>query len=269
MAARRCGEAPCGRQASRTDRATAIDRSRRRGGHCGHRYHQEGHRRPWIRFHHRRGRQGLLLPSRRPDGIARLRPTRRRREGPVRRRAEPQGRPREERPERLTRSPNDRPRTSRAVFSMPSHYSRGVDRPRLRARRNIALDAAIKAVTIGLLVWAVLSPELPQFRDKAFIGRAIAYPIALSAIPIGWWLLGRRIPFPVAADILFGLPFLIDVVGNALNLYDSIEWWDDANHLVNWMLHTAAIGLLLRHGTWGRATRTALAFGYAATSAVV
>jgi len=152
---------------------------------------------------------------------------------------------------------------------MPSHYSRGVDRPRLRARRNIALDAAIKAVTIGLLVWAVLSPELPQFRDKAFIGRAIAYPIALSAIPIGWWLLGRRIPFPVAADILFGLPFLIDVVGNALNLYDSIEWWDDANHLVNWMLHTAAIGLLLRHGTWGRATRTALAFGYAATSAVV
>jgi len=23
------------------------------------------------------------------------------------------------------------------------------------------------------------------------------------------------------------LPFLIDVVGNALNLYDIVDWWDD------------------------------------------
>jgi len=148
-------------------------------------------------------------------------------------------------------------------------YSRGVDRPRIRPGWDIGIDAAIKATTIGLLIWAVLSPDLPQFRDKAFIGRAVAYPIALSAIPVGWWLLGRRIRFPVAADILFGLPFLIDVLGNSFNLYDSVVWWDDANHLVNWLLHTAAIGLLLRHGTWSGATRAALAFGYAVTSAVV
>jgi hypothetical protein len=129
---------------------------------------------------------------------------------------------------------------------------------------------AIKLATVGLLAWAVLSPDLPQFQGKAFTGRAIAYPIALVILPIGWWLLGRRrVPFPVAADILFGLPFLIDVIGNALNLYDTIEWWDDANHLVNWLLHTSAVGLLLRHGAWTPATRAALAFGYAVTSAVL
>ena len=137
-------------------------------------------------------------------------------------------------------------------------------------RPALVADAAIKLATVGLLVWAVLSPDLPQFQGKAFTGRAIAYPIALLILPVGWWLLGRRrIAFPVAADILFGLPFLIDVAGNALNLYDTIEWWDDANHLVNWALHTSAVGLLLRYGEWTPATRIALAFGYAVTSAVV
>jgi hypothetical protein len=139
-----------------------------------------------------------------------------------------------------------------------------------RARSLLALDLAIKVVTVGLLGWAILSPDLPQFQGKAFTGRAIAYPIALVALPIGWWLRGRgRIAFPVASDILFGLPFLIDVAGNALNLYDTVEWWDDANHLVNWALQTSAVGLLLRHGTWSAAIRAALAFGYAVTAAVL
>ena len=138
------------------------------------------------------------------------------------------------------------------------------------SRPLIAVDIAVKVVTVGLLAWAILNPGLPQFEGKAFTGRAIAYPIALLAVPIGWWLLGRRrIPYPVAADILFGLPFLIDVGGNALDLYDTIEWWDDANHLVNWALHTSAVGLLLRYGSWSHATRIALAFGYAVTSAVL
>ena len=137
-------------------------------------------------------------------------------------------------------------------------------------RAPLASDLAIKIATVGLLAWAVANPDLPQFRDKAFTGRAIAYPIALLIVPVGWWLFGRgRIPFPIAADILFGLPLLIDVVGNALNLYDTIDWWDDANHLVNWALHTSAVGLLLRYGNWTPATRAALAFGYAATSAVL
>jgi hypothetical protein len=130
-------------------------------------------------------------------------------------------------------------------------------------RRLIAVDVAIKVATVGLLVWAVLSPDLPQFSGKAFTGRAVAYPIALLVLPVAWWVFGRRrgLPFPVAADILLGLPFLIDVVGNALDLYDSVEWWDDANHLVNWGVHTAGIGLLLRWGPWGSWTRAALAFG--------
>jgi hypothetical protein len=137
-------------------------------------------------------------------------------------------------------------------------------------RELLATDIAVKIATIGLLAWAVLNPDLPQFQGKAFTGRAIAYPVALVAVPVLWWLLARRrLPFPVAVDILIALPFLIDVAGNALNLYDTVEWWDDLNHLVNWALHTVAIGLLLRNGAWTPPTRAALAFGWAVTTAVL
>jgi hypothetical protein len=137
-------------------------------------------------------------------------------------------------------------------------------------RELLATDIAVKIATIGLLAWAVLNPGLAQFQGKAFTGRAIAYPVALVAVPVLWWLLGRRrLPFPVVVDILIALPFLIDVAGNALNLYDTVEWWDDLNHLVNWALHTVAIGLLLRHGAWTPPTRAALAFGWAVTTAVL
>lgn len=137
-------------------------------------------------------------------------------------------------------------------------------------RSLLFVDLGVKAATVGLLAWAVLNPDLPQFTGKAFTGRALAYPVALLLVPIGWRLFGRsRMVYPVAADILFGLPFLIDVAGNALDLYDTIPWWDDANHLVNWTLHTSAVALLLRVGTWGYRTRVALAFGWAVTSAVL
>jgi hypothetical protein len=141
----------------------------------------------------------------------------------------------------------------------------------MESRLLLAIDAAIKIATILLLAWAVLNPDLPQFSGKAFTARALAYPVALATVPVGWWLLGRSrgIGFPVVADILFGLPFLIDVAGNAANLYDSVDWWDDASHLVNWFLHTAAIGWLLRLGSWGATTRAALGIGWAATTAIL
>jgi hypothetical protein len=143
-----------------------------------------------------------------------------------------------------------------------------LERP--EARAALAADLLVKASTVALLLFALLNPQLPQFQGKAFAGRALAYPIALAILPVGWWLFGRRrILFPVVADLLFGLPFLIDITGNALNLYDTITWWDDLNHLVNWAMHTAAIGLLLRYAPWSWRVRAAIAFCYAVTTAVL
>ena len=138
-----------------------------------------------------------------------------------------------------------------------------------RFRMLLAIDIAIKAATILLLLVALSNPDLPQFQGKAFAGRAIAYPIALAIVPVVWLLLRRPIPYPVVPDILIGLPFLIDMIGNALGLYDSVEWWDDANHLVNWWLHTAAIAILLAGTGLPRAARAGLGIAWAATTAIL
>ena len=138
-----------------------------------------------------------------------------------------------------------------------------------RFRVLLAIDVAIKAATILLLLLALSLPELPQFQGKAFAGRAIAYPIALAIVPVAWLLLRRPIPYPVVPDILIGLPFLIDMAGNALGLYDSVEWWDDANHLVNWWLHTAAVAILLANTDLPRAARAGIGIGWAASTAIL
>ena len=139
----------------------------------------------------------------------------------------------------------------------------------MSARTALWVDAGVKAGTIGLLIFALVAPDLPQFQGKAFAGRAIAYPVALAIVPLAWWLFGRgRVSFPVATDVLLGLPFLIDMAGNALNLYDSIGWWDDANHLGNWALHTAAITILVR-GRVAPIIVVAVGVAWASTTAIL
>jgi hypothetical protein len=133
------------------------------------------------------------------------------------------------------------------------------------------IDVALKAALIGQLAVAVAWPDLPQFEGKAFAGRAIAYPVAVLLVPAVWWLLRRRRPirFPYALDILWTLPFLIDVTGNTADLYDTISWWDDANHFVNWGILVAAFGQLLIRLPIGRLEAAALAIGFGAVTALL
>jgi hypothetical protein len=102
-------------------------------------------------------------------------------------------------------------------------------------------------------------------------GRAIAYPLAVLVVPAVWWLLRRRrrVGYPYALDILWTLPFLIDVSGNTADLYDTLEWWDDANHFVNWAILVAAFGQLLVRLPVGRLTAAGLGIGFGALTAVL
>jgi hypothetical protein len=140
-------------------------------------------------------------------------------------------------------------------------------------RPALVVDLAVKAALVGLLIFAVARQDLPQFHGKAMTGRALLYPLAALIVPAVWWWLGRRRghrpSYPYTLDILLVLPFLIDTAGNAANLYDTISWWDDVNHLVNWAILTAAFGQLLvrlpleRWAAWG------LAVGFGAVTAVL
>lgn len=106
------------------------------------------------------------------------------------------------------------------------------------------LDIAVKAALIGLLVFGAFS-GMEQFEGKGFGWRLVFYPLAAVVVPIGWKLAGKPPPYPYAMDILLVAPFLVDVLGNTFDLYDTIEWWDDLNHFVNWALLSLAVGQLL------------------------
>jgi hypothetical protein len=135
----------------------------------------------------------------------------------------------------------------------------------------LLVDLALKALLVGLLIFAAARQDLPQFHGKSMTGRAIGYPLAALVVPVGWWLLSRRraVRFPVAVDILVVAPFAIDMAGNAANLYDTVSWWDDANHLVNWAILGAGFGVLLLSTTLGRWPIFGLAVGFGATTAIL
>jgi hypothetical protein len=110
----------------------------------------------------------------------------------------------------------------------------------------------VVAATVGQLLLAILAPDLPQFAGKAFGARLVFYPLMMLLPVVAWSLTChvRGIPrdLPWAGFALIGAPFLIDVTGNTLDLYDSIWWWDDANHYFNWLLLCLGIGLLIERG---------------------
>lgn len=139
------------------------------------------------------------------------------------------------------------------------------------ARRALLIDVLLKTALIGLLAFAVARPDLPQFEGKAFTARAVVYPLAVAVVPAVWWLVlrARAVPYPFALDILWTLPFVIDTAGNAANFYDTIGWWDDVNHFVNWALLTAAFGQFLLPLTVGRLATGALVVGFGALTAIL
>ncbi|MGI8993011.1 MAG: hypothetical protein ACR2FP_01805 [Nocardioidaceae bacterium] len=143
---------------------------------------------------------------------------------------------------------------SRAELAAPTGPDAALREPDERAaHRGMLWAAAVFAATVGQLAVATFVPGLPQFAGKAFGARLIAYPLMMLVAPAIWSLVHRRrgstYPRPWAGFALIMAPFLIDVTGNTLDLYDTLVWWDDANHFFNWILLCWGVGLLVIRGT--------------------
>ncbi len=144
-------------------------------------------------------------------------------------------------------------------------------RPTLRQVRRswvFWLDVAVKVALVGILAFGAFS-GLEQFEDKAFGWRLVFYPLAAVIVPVGWWLAKKPQPYPYALDILLVAPFLVDVIGNALDLYDSISWWDDLNHFVNWALLGLAVGQLVLRFPLPRFAAFVIVAGVGAIAAIL
>jgi hypothetical protein len=106
--------------------------------------------------------------------------------------------------------------------------------------------AVVLAATLVQLLVAAFVPGLPQFEGKGFGARLALYPVMMLVVPVLWRWHGPGPAVPWTGFTLVMTPFLIDVTGNTLDLYDRLVWFDDACHFVNWFLLTLGLALVVR-----------------------
>jgi hypothetical protein len=138
----------------------------------------------------------------------------------------------------------------------------------------LRLNIAIKITLVALLLHAVVFPDLPQYDGKGIGPRLALYPVSIWLVPLVWWLVwrrrGRELRYPHLIDICVALPFTIDTAGNAANLYDTIDWWDDVMHFVTWVPWVIAFGLAIRERSHLRRVDVAMiTIGFGAATHIV
>ena len=127
-----------------------------------------------------------------------------------------------------------------------------------------SLDVTAKAGLLVLLAIALMFPDLGHVRGKAAGLRSVTYPLLAFSVPALWYVFWRdRASFPWLADLLVSITCFTDTLGNRMNMYDTIVWFDDWIHFMNTGFLTAGVILLtLHHTATLRATlERALAFG--------
>ncbi|WP_110183485.1 hypothetical protein [Nocardioides solisilvae] len=126
------------------------------------------------------------------------------------------------------------------------------------------LDVLLKGLLLLMLAFTVIDPAWANLEGKAAEARSIVYPLLAFTVPALWWGLWRESrPFPWLADLLVTITCFSDILGNRLDLYDRIVWFDDWMHFVNPALIGAAVVMLtLPAGTSvGRCLERSLAVG--------
>jgi hypothetical protein len=142
------------------------------------------------------------------------------------------------------------------------------------------LDLLVKVALVGLLLSALIFPDLSGVKGKAGTARLVVYPLGMVAVPLWWWLYGRRRAgaraqrsgrggFPWTADLLVSLPWLLDLLGNRFNLFDTVDWWDDWMHFLNWLLLTAGVLLAWSARGVSRGVVVMCAVGFGLTAALL
>ena len=123
------------------------------------------------------------------------------------------------------------------------------------------LNILTKLFFFGLIAFALAGRNLPQFEGKGMEFRAFTFPLAPLAIFLYWRFSRRGQPYPYLAETLILLPFIIDLFGNAANLYDTYVHYDDVCHFLNWVLLVSGLGMLIAPKIQSRLVLFFLMFG--------
>jgi hypothetical protein len=117
-------------------------------------------------------------------------------------------------------------------------------------------DLAAKALLLLAVSRVAIDPDWGNLDGKAPVARAVTYPMlgllvpalhALRVLRAGGRATGEAgggLPYPWGADLLVTVPAFSDLLGNRLDLYDRVVWFDDAIHLANTAALSAGVLVL-------------------------
>ena len=107
---------------------------------------------------------------------------------------------------------------------------------------------ALHAVRWGLVAMLVggLIADLERLDGKAWLVRTLTFPLCIAVAPLLSRWSQRRIAYYTAADTCIVAPFFLDIGGNMLGLYESVDTFDDILHMANWALLAVAFTMILR-----------------------
>ena len=126
----------------------------------------------------------------------------------------------------------------------------------------VLLDLAVKLLLLLSLLRVGLDPTWGNLEGKAPVARAVLYPLLAFAIPLVWVVRRRETAYPWAADLFVSAACFGDILGNRLDLYDAVVWFDDVSHFAaTAQFSAAAVLLTLNGGTFRQALERAVAVG--------
>lgn len=107
-----------------------------------------------------------------------------------------------------------------------------------------ALDVLAKVLLVLAVARVAVDPSWGNLEGKSPTTRAITYPMLALVVPLGhlWLRPGRR--YPWVADLLVTIPAFSDILGNRLDLFDRVVWFDDLMHFVATGALSGAVVLL-------------------------
>ncbi|MFC7363291.1 hypothetical protein [Nocardioides astragali] len=126
------------------------------------------------------------------------------------------------------------------------------------------LDLAAKVLLLLAVVQVGLDPAWGNLEGKSPGTRAMTYPLLALVVPAAqlWRQQGR---YPWTTDLLVTLPAFSDILGNRLDLYDQVSWFDDFMHAFNTGVLGIAVVLVCGAGGATVARRVVLAVASAMT----
>lgn len=108
----------------------------------------------------------------------------------------------------------------------------------------VVLDLAAKALLLIIVTRVAMDPGWGNLEGKAPGTRVMTYPMLALVLPAAHLLVRPFRCYPWGADLLLTVPCFSDVLGNRLDLYDEVAWFDDVIHFVNTGLLSAAVVVL-------------------------